>query len=169
MGSCRVCDQLVKNSLANAEAPGWCHRGSRSQSLGSKRLEAMGSGVRQLTSSIWYRGGFLHLQDNSGNVGMLSPFSCVWVFVTPWMVVHQAPLSMEFSRQEYWSGLPFPPPLELPNPETEPRSPALLADSSPSESLGKPIIFLSLLLFFTSAGKFFATSATSKCVSNTII
>ena len=53
---------------------------------------------------------------------------------------------MEFSRQEYWSGLPFPPPGDLPDPEPEPGSPALLADSSPSEPLGKPIIFLSLLL-----------------------
>ena len=49
-------------------------------------------------------------------------------FVTPWTVVHQAPLSVEFSRQEYWNGLPFPPPGDLPNPEmklTFPRSPAL--------------------------------------------
>ena len=38
--------------------------------------------------------------------------SCVWLLVTPWTVAHQAPLSMGFSRQEYWSGLPFPPPLE---------------------------------------------------------
>ena len=40
-------------------------------------------------------------------------------FVTPWTVAHQAPLSMGFSRQEYWSGLPFPPPGDLPNPGTE--------------------------------------------------
>ena len=47
---------------------------------------------------------------------MLSHFSCVRPFVTPWTVAHQAPLSMEFSRQEYWSGLPWPPPGNLPNP-----------------------------------------------------
>ena len=47
----------------------------------------------------------------------------------------QAPLPMEFSRQEYWSGLPFPPPGDLPNPGIEPRSPALQADSLPSEPL----------------------------------
>ena len=41
-------------------------------------------------------------------------------FVTPWTVAHQAPLSMEFSRQEYWSGLPFPPPEDLADPGTEP-------------------------------------------------
>ena len=45
---------------------------------------------------------------------------------------------MEFSRQEYWSGLPFPSPGDIPNPGTEPKSPALQADSLPSEPLGKP-------------------------------
>ena len=55
------------------------------------------------------------------------------IFVTPWTVVHQAPLSMEFSRQEYWSGLPFPSPRGLPDPGIEPGCPALQADSLPSE------------------------------------
>ena len=50
-----------------------------------------------------------------------------------WTVAHQAPLSMGFSRQEYWSGLPFPSPGDLPNPRTKPRSPALQEDSLPSE------------------------------------
>ena len=48
---------------------------------------------------------------------------------TPWTVAHQDPLSMEFSRQEYWSGLPFPSPGDLHNPGIEPGSPALQADS----------------------------------------
>ena len=51
---------------------------------------------------------------------------------------HQAPLFMEFSRQQYWSGLPFPSPGDLPDPGIEPGSPALQADSLPSEPLGKP-------------------------------
>ena len=51
----------------------------------------------------------------------------------------QAPPSMEFSRQEYWSGLPFPSPGNLPNPGTEPRSPALQTDTLPSEPPGKPL------------------------------
>ena len=55
---------------------------------------------------------------------MLSRLSCVRLFATPWTVAHQAPLSMEFSRQECWSGLPFPSPGNLPNPGTEPESPA---------------------------------------------
>ena len=67
--------------------------------------------------------------------------SCVQLFVTPWTVARQAPLSMEFSRQEYWSGLPFPTPGDLPDPVVEPASlmsPELQADSLPSEPLGKP-------------------------------
>ena len=53
--------------------------------------------------------------------------------MTPWTVAYQAPLSMEFSRQGYWSGLPFPAPGYLPSPGIEPRSPALQASSLPSE------------------------------------
>ena len=64
--------------------------------------------------------------------------SCVQLFATPWVVVCQAPLSMEFSKQEYWSGELFPFPGDLPNPGTEPRSPALQVDSLPSEPPGKP-------------------------------
>ena len=62
--------------------------------------------------------------------------SCL--FGTPWTVALQAPLSMRFPRQEYWSGLPFPSPGDLPNPRIKPRSPALQADSLPSEPPGKP-------------------------------
>ena len=56
----------------------------------------------------------------------------------PWTVARQAPLSMEFSREEYWNGLPCPPPEDLPNPGIELRSPILEADSLPSEPPGKP-------------------------------
>ena len=64
--------------------------------------------------------------------------SRVRLFATLWTVALQAPLSMGFSRQEYWSGLPFPSPGDLPDPEIEPRSPALRADALTSESPGKP-------------------------------
>ena len=60
------------------------------------------------------------------------------LFVTPWPVAYQAHPSMEFSRQEYWSGLSFLPPWDLPDPGTEPRSPALQADALPSEPQGSP-------------------------------
>ena len=61
--------------------------------------------------------------------------------MTPWTVAHQAPLSMGFPRQEYWSGLPFPSLANLPDPEIEPASPMspeLQADSLPDEPRGKP-------------------------------
>ena len=64
--------------------------------------------------------------------------SCVWLFATPWTIAHQAPMSMGFSRQEYWSGLPCCPPGDLPGLGTEPTS----------------------LTFVVLAGRFFATSAT---------
>ena len=63
--------------------------------------------------------------------------SCVQLFATPWTVAYQAPPSMEFSRQEYWSGLPFPSPGHLPDPGVEPGSPSLQADALASEPAGK--------------------------------
>ena len=66
-------------------------------------------------------------------------FSCVRVLMTLWTITHQAPLSMGFSRQEYWSGLPCPPPGDLPDPGIESRSPALQVDSLLSEPPGKPL------------------------------
>ena len=74
---------------------------------------------------------------------------CVWLsrsvmshsFVTPWMVVHQVPLSMGFSRQEYWTGLSFPSPGDLPDSGIEPKSPTLQMDSLPSKPPGKPLPF----------------------------
>ena len=65
---------------------------------------------------------------------------CLTLLRFPWTVAHQAPLSIGFSKQEYWSGLPFLPPGDLPNPEiepTSPASPALQVDSLPTDSSGK--------------------------------
>ena len=62
-------------------------------------------------------------------------------FVTPWTVLHQVPLSVEFSRREYWSGFPFPSPRNLPDPGIEPMSPVSLAlqvDSLLAKRMGKP-------------------------------
>ena len=75
-------------------------------------------------------------------------FSPVLLFVTPWTVAHQAPQSMGFSRQEYWSGLPFPSPGDLPCPGIEHRSPALQADALTSEPSGKPDATLSTCVCF---------------------
>ena len=63
--------------------------------------------------------------------------SRVRLLATPWTVAHQAPPSMGVSRQEYWSGLPFPSPGDLSDPGIESRSPALQADALPSEQPGK--------------------------------
>ena len=60
-------------------------------------------------------------------------------FATPWTVAHQAPLSMRFPRQEYWCGLPFPSPGDLPDPGLEPMSPALAVDSLLLSHLGSPV------------------------------
>ena len=70
---------------------------------------------------------------------LLSRFRHVQLCVTPWTVAHQAPLSMEFSRQKYWSGLPHPPPGDLPNPGIEPKSFVLQADSIPLSHQGSPM------------------------------
>ena len=72
---------------------------------------------------------------------MLSHFLSVQLFATPWTVAHQAPLSMAFSRQQYWSGLPFPPPGHLPDPGIKLRStasPALAGGLFSTEPTGKP-------------------------------
>ena len=87
--------------------------------------------------------------QNSMHVCMLSRFSCVHLSATPWTVAHQAPLSMGFSRQEYWSGLPCPSLGDLPNPEIE------------SVSLKSPVL----------AGRLFKTNTTweahKKCIVQT--
>ena len=70
--------------------------------------------------------------------GGLVAKSCL-AFATPWIIAHQAPLSMGFSRQEYWGGLPFLSPGDLPNPGTEPGFSTWQADSLPTELWGKPI------------------------------
>ena len=84
--------------------------------------------------------------SHQGSLLLLVPFdlkvkvkslSCVRLFAIPWTVAHQAPPSMGFSRQESWSGLPFPSPGDLPNPGIEPRSPALQAYALTSKPPGK--------------------------------
>ena len=72
-----------------------------------------------------------------GHLGGLVAKSCP-ILVTPWTIACQGPLSTGFSRQEYWSGLPFPSPGDLSDPGIKPRSPALRADSLQTELPGKP-------------------------------
>ena len=75
--------------------------------------------------------------SSSGISVKVKLLSRIRLFVTPWTAAYQAPLSMGFSRQEYWSGLPFPSPGDLPDPGIEPGSPALQADALTSEPPGK--------------------------------
>ena len=79
--------------------------------------------------------GYVTQRPNTqtGKKKKMKSLSRVRLFGTPWTVAYQAPLSVGFSRQEYWSGLPFPSPGDLPNPGIEPGSPVLQADALPSE------------------------------------
>ena len=77
------------------------------------------------------------LQAVTGGGGALVTKSYL-TFVTPWTVAHQASLSVGFSRQEYWSGLPFPSPGNLPDPGIQPMSPALAGEFLTTESPEKP-------------------------------
>ena len=74
--------------------------------------------------------------------------SRVRLFATPWTVAHQTPLYLEFSRQKYWTGSPFPSPRALLNPGIKSMFPALQADSLPSELPEKPFIVLTMCLLF---------------------
>ena len=112
-----------------------------------------------------------------GRTNSICVLSHVWPFLTPWTVAHQVPLSMGFSRQEYWSGLPFPPPGDLPNPAlagsflttSTPRKPILntvmyvCQSQSPNPShiphfpLGIHKCSLHLCLYFCFANKLICT------------
>ena len=92
------------------------------------------SSLPQAASRPLKRSNAVHARDTRGG-GLVSK-SCL-TFPTPWTVARQAPLSVEVSRQEHWSGLPFPSPGDLPDPGIEPRSTALQADSLRTELSGK--------------------------------
>ena len=94
---------------------------------------------------------------------MRKSLSHLQLFATPWTAAYQAPPSMGFSRQEYWSGLPFPSPGDLPDPGIEPRSPTLQADALTSEPPGKVVVFSNLRLSHVSflLSSFFAVLVSS--------
>ena len=110
---------------------------------------------------LWY----LKLSSNWSRTGGVLLFRClkvkvkslshVQLFATPWTVAHQAPLSMVFPRQEYWKGLPFLSPGDLPNPGIEPRSATLQADALTSAPPGKFrcfVVYNSFATPWTAAG-----------------
>ena len=119
-------------------------------------------GRKWLKDKIW-DSGFLTLSSPYLTACVLSHFSFVWLFVTLWSAAHQAPLSMGFSRQEYWGGSPWPPSGNLPDLGIKPaslRSPVLVdgffTTSSTSEfpsshyqhSYLKPLVALIIIFFF---------------------
>ena len=87
----------------------------------------------KLRSSPTFQADALTSEPPGSHKVKVKSLSCVRLFATPWMVAYKAPQSMRFSRQEYWSGLPFPSQGDLPNPGIEPGSPALQTDALPSE------------------------------------
>ena len=102
------------------------------------------------------------LQIIGGLVAKLCP-----TLVTPWTVAHQAPLSMGFSKQAYWSGLPFPSPGDLPYPGIKFWPPALHVDSLPTEPPGEPLYkLLYPLQSFLCPKKFYKYGLLLRCVGN---
>ena len=80
--------------------------------------------------------GAVHAPCTQYHQSEVKSLSRVRLFATPWTVAYQAPLSIGFSRQEYWNGLPFPSPGDLPDPGVEPRSPAMQAEALWTKHLG---------------------------------
>ena len=94
----------------------WTEEPGRLQPIGRKELDTTEQLSLKLSPTWWYLGRSKYLiQPASTRARGVPVCSSVRLFVTPWTVACQAPLSMESSRQEYWSGLPFPPPGDLPD------------------------------------------------------
>ena len=113
----------------------WTEEPGGLQPKGSQRVGH--DGATNTLASVKYIWEKTIRMDQFSSVQSLSR---VWLFAIPWTVTHQAPLSMEFSRHEYWSGLPFPSPVDLPDPGNKPVSPTLQADSLTSEPPGTCLI-----------------------------
>ena len=103
----------------------------------SEQSEIHTAGSR-LSRAVW--SGVISTSPSVSGLLLLNCVICVWLFETPWTVAHQAPLSVGFSRQEYWSGLPCPSPGDFLNPGIEPGSPAWQADSLPLNHQGRPSV-----------------------------
>ena len=103
----------------------------------------LGNTILSLSSHfLLYQVRTYFLKGNSQCVHVLSHFSRVWLFVVLWTIAHQGSLSVGFSRQDYWSRLPFPSPGDLPKPGIKPVSPAfpaLQVDFFTAEPPGKPV------------------------------
>ena len=138
-------DPLKKGMAAHSSIPvwkvPWTEETDGLQSVGSQSVGhdwltntftfILNIGKDKSVASFFQRHWFqtiCYLLAHHLQVCMFSCFSCVWLFATPWTVAHQAPLSMGFSRQEYWSELLCPPPGDLPDPGIELPSPGVAAE-----------------------------------------
>ena len=128
--------EIVTHSSILAWRVPWMEKPGRLQSMGSPSRTQLSDFTYVLTSSHLYMTTGKTIDFHTLNESI--SYSDMWLFATTWTVAHQAPLSIAFPRQKYWSGLPFPSPGNLPSPGTEPRCPALQADSLWSEPPGKP-------------------------------
>ena len=121
-----------------------------------RAAEVCGSQDAQAPGSTLFLAGWIMFSEQCHSQHILSACVCVcahaqllshvWLFVTPWTVAHWALLSMGFSRQEYWSGLPCPPPGDLPNSGIEPTSPSLEGGFFTTEPPGKPQLYSNRVL-----------------------
>ena len=121
--SCAICYAVL--SLRLADWVGWVGEVVDS----SKTLEVSGSTWWERAAQEYAVTQLQVEQLYSVKWKKVKSVSRVQLFAAPWTVAHQAPPSMEFSRQEYWSGLPLPSPGDLPDPGIEPGSPAMQADA----------------------------------------
>ena len=121
------------------------HRDGREECVGQgneqkKDFKAGKCSEEQRGSSVWLVQSPNNPTSIKGKcVCAVSHFSRIWLFVILWTVALQAPLSIGFAKQEYWSGLPFPSPGDIPNPGIKPTSPALAGRFFISEPPGKPL------------------------------
>ena len=148
-------NSTIKPKKANPESKGdvmkptWCHKHSTRVALHHKPQRGpCGQPCLPKTQQQLHRNSRMNTkyrQRPAYSVSLnlkVKSLSRVWLFATPWTVAHQARPSMEFSRQEYWSGLLFPFPGDFPDPGIKPGSPALQADALLSEPLGKTLIWM---------------------------
>ena len=109
--------------------------GGKSVPPSGNLLEEINGSIYSLLSCsqvLWWTITLLQLETRI----VVQSLNCIWLFGTPWTVAFQAPLCMGISRQEYWSGLPFPPPGDHPNSGIKPGFPVLQVGSLPSEPWG---------------------------------
>ena len=149
-GSAQPRDQTQVSHIAGRFFTNWATREAKNAEVGSQSLFQQIFLTQESSKHLLYCRQILYQLPYQGSPAwVLSSFSCVWFFVTPWTVAPKAPLSVGFSRQKYCSGSPCLPPGALPNPGVEPMSlmsPALASRFFTNRPPGKPPIKSQLYL-----------------------